>query len=769
MRSNRLFEGIPTVRFDPTKRFVDLAKIAGKKFPNLLGKSGRLSRVNSVLKIYALALNKSKDVLGWLEVVSPNNEIHPDLLACIESLPTDGRTKQRHGDYKSELRSNLNHIILCVVEFHSGSKKAAHRSFVYSALPKTLKKVWPHLPRNRKTPLHEQHRRPITETGIHILECLLDLAKLYKVRDPKDLFVDYSSKFYALLKRKCPPHKWGAVISAYASVRKKMGYKKLRPAKRSFDIETLPTFSRQWNEFEEKALFGIDDDEALSERATAFNIKVGSIKRSSLKAYRRVIKSGLFYIIEHLKKSGSFNDDLSIIDLLKIEPVTREFSNGSKRVENVNVLVDVYRQVERNAVRIECGKRAKLDSVTFGNFINAVKAIAAYNDYFDYRQPFDEAYKNIKIDRKTAGQRAALKKKTLDRPWINAEIEGLGKKFYTIVKDGIFERRDGYPTKDSNENMRLCLFYVMLVALRYLGFRQQAIRNCTINKNIIFKKNGRILFHYDENEVKNEVEINIPLWKENDPQKDTHNIAYQAIRTYYTKVYPYIKANAAENLEDQFFVKMKNDGTFIRHQKDAEDSNADQREMAHVHFYQYFDTACRSHLHFEDRAAQLPTLMNPHFLRGLCADWLFYDCKVSLEKIADYLGDLEETIKKRYLAKSKVKDGGPAIAEAGEKQKARLRAENAFDDEQRIKQMKAAHKAELADKEERIREVSDEARRANERADRMDERNSYLEAKLEKKELETAELLKKIDDNQAEFFSILKSNGGTDNIPTPAA
>lgn len=757
------------MQFDPTKPFVELAKIAGEKFPNLLGGSGKLSRVNSVLKIYAVALNKSKEDLGWLEVVSLNDGIDPDLLDCIESLPIEGRTKQRHGDYKSELRSNLSYIISRVVEFYSAPKESAPTDFVYDHLPKVLKKVWAHLPRRGAgggVALQKRLKRPLTGAGIHILECFVEMVELYRVRDPKDLCVTLSDKFYDLVKRKCPTHKWRVIDNAYRTMRKTMGYKKPRPVKQSFDIETLPTFSLQWKEFESKAPLGVEEDEILSERTVAFNIEVAAIKRSSLKIYRQVIKTGLFHIIAHLKESGSFNGDLSIVDLLKIEPVTRTFSNGSKRVENVNVLVDIYRQIERNAVRIERGKRAKLDSVTFGNFINAVKAISAYNDYFDYRSPFDEAYKNIKIDRKAAAKRAALKKKTLDRPWVDAEIERLGTQFYDIVKARSFERRDGCSAKVSNRNMRLCLFYVVLVALRYLGFRQQAIRNCTIGKNVIFKKNGEILFHYDENEVKNEVEINIPIWEEKDPEKDTHNIAYQAIRTYYKKIYPYIKANAAEDLEGQFFVKLKHEGTFIRHQKDDENSDVDKVNMAHVHFHGYFKYACQSHLQFEDRASQSPTLMNPHFLRGLCADWLFYDCKVNIEKIADYLGDVVETVKNKYLTRSKVKDGGPAIIEAGEKKKARLREETAASYEQNLNQLKATHRAELTSKDTEIIELKDGKRLVEARAERVEARNTYLEAKVEKLEATVAELLERIDSKQQEFIDLLKGNSGS-SIPAP--
>ncbi|MDT5061155.1 MAG: hypothetical protein QOH63_1614 [Acidobacteriota bacterium] len=766
------------MKFSPLSNFEELATDAGSEFPELLGNSGYLKRVGAFLRIYASSLTKDKGTLKWINVLDPSNgkKLHPELLTCIESLPAETRTPKRHAKYKSDLRSNLTHIILRVIKFYSAANSefvSADDSFALESLPKVVQEIWPYLPRegalrNKKRTLEERALMPLTKVGIHILRCMLELVELHDLDDLEQILITHTDDFYILMRRKCPPKMWGAITGKFSDLRKKMGYEKLGQKRKSLDLTSLPTFCQQWELFEKQAPSGIEEGEYLSERANHFGIEVNAVKSSSIDRFREVLQAGLFQIIKHLEQSPSYSGDLSVVDLLRIEPVTRALTNGSTRVENANVLVDVYRQIERSAERGHSGKRANRDSVTFGNFIIAIKAIAAYNDLFEYREAFDQAYGNLRFDHKAAAKRSAHKKKILDRPWLDEEISRLGEEFSQVVKERTFvrDKSDGRSHKVSDRNMRLCLFYVVLLTLRYLGFRQQAIRNCTVGKNIIFKKDGTILFHYDADEVKNEVEINIPLRREKDPQKDTHGLLYDVLITYYTKVYPHIKENTATDLEEQFFVKLRLNGKFIRHQKDKKGA---KRNRANVNFYQYFRSACCAFLLFEDRAAKLPTLINPHFLRGLCADWLFHDCKVSIEKIADYLGDLVETVKKKYLTKSKVRDGGPAIMEAGENQKARLYAENAIDIEQQIKQMKAAHKAQLAEKDKQLQERTDDVRRANERADRTEERNSYLEAKLEKKELETAELLKKIDDNQAEFFSILKSSGGTDNIPTPAA
>jgi hypothetical protein len=766
------------VKFDPLNSFEDLATAAGSKFPKLLGKSGRLKRVGALLKIYAKSLSKDKGTLTWLDVVDQEDKINPNLLAYIETHPAEDRTPKRDTKYKSELRSNVTHIIRRVIEFYSSADPEPPLnvdSFTFESLPKVVQEIWPYLPRDgakgKKRTLEERALMPLTEIGFYILECILELVKLHDIVDPKQIFLTHTNDFYSLMPRKSPPHTWGSITGCFSILRQKMGCDELDPniKRRSLDLTSLPTFYRQCELFEKQAPSGVEDDEYLSERADHFGIEVNAVKPSSIDRFREVLQVGLFHITKHLEQSHSYGGDLDVVDLLKIEPVTRVLSNGSTRIENANALVDVYRQIERGAERGDSGKRANRDSVTFGNFINAVKDIAAYNDLFEYREAFDHAYGNLRFDRKAAAKRSAHKKKVFDLPWIDEEVARLGKKFYQIVKEGTFvrDKSAGRSHKVSDRNMRLCLFYIVFVTLRYLGFRQQAIRSCTIGKNIIFKKDGTILFHYDVDEVKNEVEINIPLRREKDPQKDTHGVLYDALITYYTKVYPYIKENAAGDLEEQFFVKLKLNGTFMRHQKDKKGA---KRCRSHVHFYQYFRAACRAFLLFEGRAAILPSLINPHLLRGLCADWLYHDCKVSIKKIADYLGDLEETIKKKYLTKSRVKDGGPAIAEAGENQKARLRAENAVDDEQLIKQLKAAHKAELAERDRRFQNLEDDLRRANERADRADEQKAYLQAKIEKQELENKELREQMDHNQQEFIGILKSNGGgTNNIPTPTA
>lgn len=766
---------------NPTEPLKELVKVAGEKHPTLCGKTGTLARVNPVLRIYASTINRKPGELTWLDVVGSDLGIHPKLLACINDLPRpERRPAERHGDYKSEFRSNLNKIIHEVADFYSGesaqkTEDPTCKPFAFKSLPKILQELWPHLPREsgngRRSSLEVRARLPLSECGQSLLKVLLASVNQHNIKSLEELFVTRSKDVYAQVRKLVPPARWHRISECFRELRARMNFSKRRRA-RCIDVKDFPSPLReQWREYERKSRHGLGRYAELERLASAYDVSVNPEphKASTVRTYLIAFRVGIFQIIEHLKKSLPEGEQISldIRDLIRLEPVERALSDGKSKTDNANRLVDVYRATERQADREGQGKGVNRDSRTFSNFINAVKAVAAYDGVFEGYKEFSEAY-TIRLDKKAARAKQTLKKETLDRPWVDRQIERLGAEFYRIVEERSFVRdastRKALDTTMSN--MRLCLFYVVLVTLRYAGFRQQAIRSCAIGQNIVFGENGSVSFYYRQNEVKNEVGIRIPLRRVRDKDKDTHGVLRRALVTYYTEVYPYIRANAEGDLEGQFFVKLRQNGKFIPHQREAPAAgDEDNSTTAAVYFGEYFRGACRSFLVFEDRAGQLPTLMNPHFLRGLCADWLHYDLGVAVEKIADYLGDTVQIIVAKYLRKKTLKDGGAAIAEAGENQKARRHEERGDEDEAAERARERQRSAETASLRGQVSALLSQLEQANARADRAESRGASLEAKIEKLEGIISELREERDKDRQELLDSLKARAGNGGSP----
>jgi predicted transcriptional regulator len=66
---------------------------------------------------------------------------------------------------------------------------------------------------------------------------------------------------------------------------------------------------------------------------------------------------------------------------------------------------------------------------------------------------------------------------------------------------------------------------------------------------------------------------------------------------------------------------------------------------------------------------------HPHFLRGVCCDWMKYDLKMDWEEIAQVLGDTEWTVRKDYIDEWQVKSATEAFARISkEREEFQLRA-----------------------------------------------------------------------------------------------
>ena len=217
------------------------------------------------------------------------------------------------------------------------------------------------------------------------------------------------------------------------------------------------------------------------------------------------------------------------------------------------------------------------------------------------------------------------------------------------MRDGsfVFDDPNEADHENSRKRMRLCLFYVNLVTLRYLGYRQQCIRNCVLGRHIKFI-GKTIYFHWDAGEVKNNNEIEGHLTKVEDDE--LHGVLIEALFIYYKKVYPYIDEHSGDQLGKSFFVKLGHNKFHPFSLKRAND------------FTEVFIREGWEFIQFDDRLEFDKRRLNPHFFRGLTCDWL-KEKGASNKAIADYVGDTEKTVNQKYLRKDLPRSNRKAIQE----------------------------------------------------------------------------------------------------------
>lgn len=387
-------------------------------------------------------------------------------------------------------------------------------------------------------------------------------------------------------------------------------------------------------------------------------------------------------------------------------------------------MVERYRLVVHE--RSTKHKRVGYDSAPFISFKDAVKAVAAFNGHFKLVQQFNEAYPN-KPDKVSKQRCKNEKKRRYPLAEVDAQIERLEPRFNHAVKFRKFDRANTRTALEADTAARLCIFYVMILTLRIMGLRQQNIRNLklmrNLNKldgNIGIRHDGTVIFHFEPEETKNGKRLHSE-WNLRD-HGETHGKLIHAVLDYHKYVLPYIRANALEDLEDQFFVHMpKQCGKFRRF--DPHNNSI---------LYSRFIWWGYMFLDFEDARAADRLMLNPHHFRGLCTDWLINVLGFTFEQAADYIADDPLTIKLEYLDRNRTHDPTQHVSDTNRVIRARdseRRARGANgkatppDAElmtlsQRVEllqsqvesatEIKAALQAQLASKDERISRLEEE-------------------------------------------------------------
>lgn len=194
----------------------------------------------------------------------------------------------------------------------------------------------------------------------------------------------------------------------------------------------------------------------------------------------------------------------------------------------------------------------------------------------------------------------------------------------------------------TRQNMNFLLFFVQLVTLRYMGYRQQSLVNCVIGENIFFNSDKSITLHFDV--TKNNKRIHMDLTEN---RRYSHSMLLDTLNLFYRKVYPFILRHS-EDLKGQFFVSPSGHKQGFRSFKGETD------------FGNFFKRGVTKFLGVDLLPLNLQHEIHPHFFRGLCIDWMKTDLHMTNEEIAEVIGDDPATLN-TYVDKNRVYDAGAAF------------------------------------------------------------------------------------------------------------
>lgn len=437
------------------------------------------------------------------------------------------------------------------------------------------------------------------------------------------------------------------------TVSQRLGYRRPKSeiARRSISYADWPTTLREeFGRMRELAPHGIDHDLVLAERAAKNRVKVVPLMSSTVENYERALSAALFII---LSGASGGPTDIGVRDLLSLEPseVDGEFGKATRLL---NPLVEKLREGRSRAMTKS--KRPGYDDSLFKNFISAIKTVAAYNGYFTPLVQFRTAYKSNPDVRKSR-EKKRITKEIFDLQWIDSEVARMLPEFRRIIRNRSYVMRRTFPIQDGQRNMRFCLFFVLLVTLRYMGHRQQQIRRCEIGRNVIFGSDGSIHFNWRAKEIKNKNELDQILDRENHA---THRLLIDVLRAYYFKIYrPYVSKNCAvtahghDLVEGQLFVHINSQGRFQRFNPNNNRGLSARFSLWSAEF-----------MEFNGRANILGKTLNTHYFRGLAADWMVDDLGVTIAKVAAFIGDTEHTLQVHYRRDDPKMTAAPALDEA---------------------------------------------------------------------------------------------------------
>lgn len=598
--------------------------------------------------------------------------------------PEPGRSEKRRRQGAAESKSILRRFIR---EFRGGvtergSGKQASLAGMED-LPEEwliLKKILTHdIPGSEWTRVVHGVRSkedfPYSFASAHLVRALREVSGASGVTDLSILFGELYTDLTRALKRNAPYPRHRQLAVKFSRFRKAY-FKAVGLLVPSWQIklplEEFPEPLRsQVKLYEQRALLGFGASQELRRVAREHNFKTTPYSETTVRGMVQALEIGLGHIFAGVAERP---ERLSIEDLVKTRPVEVRDKNGEVTdVDHVNEYVGVYRREQWDEATPS--KRAEYDTVTFEHFRVAVCLVAAVNGCGEYVPNFRKGYR-VQLDRETRRLKKSKKKRIFKRPTVDKEILRLYTEVISIIKVGSFKTGRAGRDLKAHKRVTKVLLVVSMAVLRYLGYRQQCLRDCKLGENIIFNRDGSITLDFPEDVTKNGKHIRITLNKRD--HGHTHGLLIDLLWLYHDYVYPYV-LERDEDVQGSFFVAVSPFTGLFRRFKDE------------GNFKTCFEDWGRAHLRYEKFAGaqEANLVLHPHFFRGCCVDWLLEDVGMSRDEVADFIGDEPETLKE-YINANRVRDPSRALARRNRE----LRAEQAERDRPRLE---AEFKAKLAE------------------------------------------------------------------------
>lgn len=602
-------------------------------------------KVKGVLEDYAEHLGRTPNRLRILEVYNESGDIARKLDRYIDRIPRlEKQTIQRWKNYKSEIRANLRRVAINLFGLPVKNLPRKLSQSLLDLVPEGMHPVIEHLPRERAWTRAERKRghAPVTERGLLVLSAMMNVWHRLGLSTLEELFKNTAAVRREISEIESGGPAYSAATELYP-LRDKLGFEKLPPKESNcVEVKDWPQPLRQeWENFESLATKGVGANHKLKASAKRLKFSIKKLTTITIDNY----KQAMGYALRAIRPAG----DLSVLDLIKVYPRDGAADDDDQPAEH-NPLVDIFRLSEEQ--KKGTVKNVGFDSGMFANFTNAVSSVAARNNYGRHIRAFRKAYV-LNPDQDATDTRKVDKKSGMPIWWVDKEIERLYPEFLRIVNSGSFKSAPGR-VKKARADVLFVLFFVWFSVLRYMGYRQQSVRRCIVGQNFIVRPDRSIVLHFDK--TKNNKRIHMEM-SESGP--DSHVLLWNVLYLYYKKVYPYIVNQSGDTLGGELFVTTARK-TFFRPLKDFTD------------FYEVFKRGRNRFLRISELKPELRYTLHPHFLRGLCADWLILVLGMSFEEAAQVLGDDPKTLERHYVDKNRVYDAGAVLREVNRRRKALL-------------------------------------------------------------------------------------------------
>lgn len=662
-------------KIDLSQPFHNLIRDSQREHPELHLVQA-LSKVNAPLNSYAAELGMTVDELTLIHICTGSEYLHPDLITHIEGLAL---TRAYKGQHRSRLKTLVS-ALLC--EEQRDADGQTNFTALSEELPESLRCIWPLLPRHSsclpispcdgdwsESYLLYRSTLPLSPIGVCLILAILKVWNESSFIDVEELLEKNAGLVIDRIRHDSKSAQWSTARRGFYTVRERvrdqLEYAVIPPQPATLAVDELPEPLRtQVQLYQERARFGFKS--GINIKVTArmkYDLELERHSEVTIKNYTLSICLGVGHIPRKM-----YGETLDIKDLLRLAPREIEIDEviGS---ELYQPLLEDYRV--RELCRSSLRKREGFDSRTFINYVWALLTVAAYNGCLGLRKQFIKDYKLLP-DNKSGDQYKLEKIKMFDRVWLEGQIQRLRVRFNHIAAEGPFKSGEGGKlTKAARRDLNLCLFYVALVTLRYLGVRQQCVRDCVVGENIIFGARMAVTFEWTEDETKNAKGIRHRLSKQK--HQEVLETLIEAVCTYHKKIYSYLSGSPGSNqpaslLEarriaaaGQFYLKGTWSGLYVPFTSESD-------------FYNWFREKAAAYLDFGDKFDEKILPLNPHLLRAMFGDWLRFDLKYSRGQTAQMAGDTEQVFEARYITHSPVYDATDAWTEKAEEIRAKKKS-----------------------------------------------------------------------------------------------